>query len=103
MNIYFNYHKLRLCYFELGVSKKTEKSIKLKKNNRKNRTVKKNRLKLKKNRSVRFGFISLKPEKLNRTQTKKKFGKKPSQNQAKPEKPSQIGFCPKKLNRTWSV
>jgi hypothetical protein len=27
MNIYFNYHKLRLCYFELG-EKKTEKPIK---------------------------------------------------------------------------
>jgi hypothetical protein len=55
--------------------KKTEKLIKSKKNNRKNRIVKKNRLKFKKNRPVwfGFGFISLKPKKPNRT------GKKPSQ------------------------
>jgi hypothetical protein len=48
-----------------------------KKNNWKNRTVKKNRLKFWKNWPVRSDFISLKP---NRTQTKK--------NQAKPEKPN---------------
>jgi len=111
----------------LGVFKKTEKPIKLrkpKKNNRKNQTVKKkrlNRLKFWKNRPVRFGFLSLEPEKPNRTG--KKPEKKPSQNRAKPEKtepkPSQTepnrknrakpknrarpvwtGFFSKKPNRT---
>jgi hypothetical protein len=43
-----------------------------------------------------FGFISLKPKKPNRTQTEKNREK----NRAKPENPSQTGFCPKKLNRT---
>jgi len=64
----------------LGVSKKTEKLIKsrkLEKNNWKNRTVKKNRLKFWKNWPVRFGFgfISLKPKKLNRTETEKNRAK----------------------------
>jgi len=70
------------------VNEKTEKPIKLRKprkNNRKNRTVKKNRLKFWKNWPVRFDFISLKP---NRTQTKK-TRKKSSQNQAILKKSSQ--------------
>jgi len=75
-----------------------------KKINRKNRTVKKNRLnrlKFWKNRPVRFdfGFISKKP---NWTQT----GKKPSQtrkteqNRKNRAKPVWTGFFPKKPNRT---
>jgi hypothetical protein len=68
------------------VSKKIEKSIKLrkqKKNNQKNRTVKKNRLKFWTNRSfgsVRFWFYKTETEKTepNRTQTEK-TRKKPSQ------------------------
>jgi hypothetical protein len=70
-----------LITFEWG-EKKTEKSIKPrkleKKNNRKNRTVKKNRLKFKKKTNrFDFDFINLKPKKLNRT--KPKLEKKPSQ------------------------
>jgi len=77
----------------LEVDKKTEKSIKLKKNNRKNQTVKKNQLKFWKNRPVWFRFY--KPE----TEKNRGKPKKPSQT----EKPSQAGlnlFCPKKSNRT---
>ena len=94
-------------YKSVGVFKKTKKLIKPrkseKKNNRKNRTVKKNRLKFWKNRPVRFGFdfLSLEPEKPNRTRTEK-TGK----NGAKPKKPSQTGlnrFCSKKPNRNRSV
>jgi len=48
--------------------KKIEKSRKPEKNNWKNQTVKKNRLKFKKTNRFSFGFISLKP---NRTKTKK--------------------------------
>ena len=96
-------------YKSVGVFKKTKKPIKPrkseKKNNRKNRTVKKNRLKFWKNRPVRFGFdfLSLEPEKPNRTRTRtEKTGK----NRAKPKKPSQTGlnrFCSKKPNRNRSV
>jgi hypothetical protein len=54
----------------LGVSKKKEKTIKprkQKKNNRKNQTMKKNRLnRLEFKKTDRFGLISLKPKKLNR-------------------------------------
>jgi len=67
-----------LITFEWG-EKKTEKSIKPrkleKKNNRKNRTVKKNRLKFKKkNKPVRFRFYKPETEKTkpNQTQTGKK-------------------------------
>ena len=77
----------------LGVGKKTEKPIKLKKNNWKNRTVKKNQLKFWKNRPVWFQFY--KPE----TEKNRGKPKKPSQT----EKPNQAGlnlFCPKKSNRT---
>ena len=83
---------------QLGVFKKTKKPIKSRKpekNNRKNRTVKKNllnRLKFWKNGLVRFrfGFLSLEPEKPNRTE------KKPSQT----EKPSQTGKTkPNRKNR----
>jgi len=95
----------------LGVSKKIKKPRKPEKNNRKNWTVKKNRLnrlKFWKNRPVwlGFGFISLKPKKLNRTEPKpKKTGKKTESNRAKTEKLSQTGFCPKKTepNRNRSV
>ena len=79
---------------EVGVNKKNEKLIKprkLEKNNRKNWTVKKNRLKFWKNRPVRFGFISLKLKKLNQTQTERKPNR---------AKPVWTGFCPKKPNRT---
>jgi hypothetical protein len=74
------------------MGKKTEKPIK--KNQKKNNQ--KNRLKFWNNWPVRFGFgfISLKPKKLNRTQT----GKKPSQtrkNRAKLEKTEP------KPNQTW--
>ena len=95
------------------MSKKTEKPRKPEKNNRKNWTMKKNRLKFWKNQSVwfGFGFISLKPKKLNRTQTKKTGKKiKPNRkNRAKPEnrskpenraKPVWTGFYPKKPNQT---
>jgi len=101
----------------LRVSKKTEKPRKSEKNNRKNWSLKINRLKFWKNRPVRFGFgfISLKPKKPNQTEPKlKKIRKKPSQNRKKTEpnrkklsqnkkkraKPVWIGFCPKKPNRT---
>jgi len=57
----------------LGVGKKTEKPIKLKKNNWKNRTVKKNQLKFWKNRPVWFQFYKPETEK----------------NRGKPKKPSQ--------------
>jgi hypothetical protein len=72
--------------------KKTEKPRKPETNNRKNWTVKKNRLKFWKNRMVRFGFgfISLKPTKPIRTEPTGK-------NRAKP---IWTGFCPKKPNRT---
>jgi hypothetical protein len=84
----------------IGVRKKSKNQLNRenwKKNNWKNRIVKKNRLnrlKFWKNRPVRFGFgfISMKPKKTNRTQTQKKQ-----------KKPSQTGFCPKKLNRNRSV
>jgi hypothetical protein len=61
-----------------------------KKNNQKNRTMKKNRLEFLQNRPVRFGFgfISLKLKKPNRTQTKKnlsQIGKKTESNRTKPE------------------
>jgi hypothetical protein len=58
--------------------KKTEKPRKPETNNRKNWTVKKNRLKFWKNRMVRFGFgfISLKPKKPNQAEPN---WKKPSQ------------------------
>jgi hypothetical protein len=69
---------------KLGVSKKTEKLIKPRKQkkNWKNRTVKKNRLKFWKNRPIWF----YKPEikKPNRTKTEKT-----RKNRVKPEKPSQ--------------
>jgi hypothetical protein len=80
------------------VNKKTKKPIKLRKpekNNRKNRTVKKNRLKFLKNRPVRFGFsfITLKPKKPNRTEPNlKKNRAKPEKNRAKLKKPSQTGL-----------
>ena len=72
----------RNCQSWLEVFKKTEKSIKLRKpekKNQKNRTVKKNRLKFWKNRPVRFSFyfISLKPKKKNRIESK--VEKQPSQ------------------------
>ena len=81
MNIYFNYHKLRLCYFELG-EKKPKNQLNRenrKKNNRKNQTVKKNRLNIFKNRPVWF----YKPEtgKTEWNPNKKKIKK---QNRAKP-------------------
>jgi len=97
----------------VGVSKKTKKLIKPRKpekNNRKNRTAKKNwlnRLEFLKIWLVRFGFgfISLKLEKTNRTQTRKKQNQaepkkiEPNQkNRAKQKKPSQIrktSFCSK--------
>ena len=83
-------------WFELGVSKKTEKANKPKKNNRKNRIEKKtrlNRLKFWNNRPVRFGFISKKPKKPNRTETEKK----PEKNRAKP---SQTGKTKPKPEKT---
>jgi hypothetical protein len=85
--------------------KKSRKPRKSEKNNWKNRTVKKNRLKFWKNRPIRFdfGFISLKLKKLNRTQTEKNR-KKTEPNRKKTElnraKPIWIGFCPKKPNQT---
>jgi hypothetical protein len=62
-----------------------------KKNNRKNRTAKKNRLQFWKNRPVRFcfDFISLKPKKPNRTQTKK-TRKKTESNWKKPSQTEKI-------------
>jgi len=71
---------------KLRVSKKIKKSRKPEKNNRKNRTVKKNLLKFWKNQPIRFsfGFRSLKPKKPNRT--------KPN-----PNRSSQTG---KKLSQT---
>jgi len=68
---------------KLGVSKKTEKPIKPRKQKKTNR---KNRLKFKKNQLVRF----YKPE-------TKKTKPKPKKNK---KKPSQTGFCSKKPNRT---
>jgi len=55
--------------------------------------------------SIRFGFISLKPKKPNRTQTEKNWAnrKKTEPNQKTDPKPSQTGlnrFLPKKPNRT---
>jgi len=93
---------------------------------RKNRTVKKNRLKFWKNRPDRFGFgfISLKPKKSNRTETNQAKPKKTEPNRAKTNpnrknraktepnqkktsqtgknraKPVWTGFCPKKPNWT---
>jgi len=74
-------------------------------NNRKNQTVKKtrfNQLKFKKNRPVRFRIYKsdIKKTKLNQTEPKQKNRAKPEKNRAKPKKPSQTGFCLKKLNRT---
>ena len=67
------------------VSKKTEKSRKSEKKITKKTNREKNRLKFWKNRPVRFGFISLKPKKLNRTEPKpKKIRKNPSQTKPKP-------------------
>jgi len=85
------------------VRKKTKKPRKSEKNNWKNRTIKKNRLKFWKNRPVQFdfGFISLKPKKPNRTQTEKNWAKL-AKNRVKPKnqaKPVWTGFCPKKPNR----
>jgi len=87
----------------IGVSKKTEKPIKekkenRKKNNRKNRIEKKPIKILKKPAgSVRFRFYKQKTEP---NPNRKKTGKKPSQTkktESKPEKPSQTG-----LNRFFS-
>jgi hypothetical protein len=68
--------------FLWGVSKKTEKLRKLEKNNWKNQTVKKNRLKFWKNQPVRFYKPKTKKTGKNRTKT---------------------GFCSKKLNWNQSV
>ena len=76
--------------------KKPIKSRKLKKkNNRKNRTVKKNRLKFKKKStgSVRFWFYKPKIEKTEPNPNRKK----PEKTEPKPKKPSQTG-----LNRFFS-
>jgi hypothetical protein len=60
-------------------------------------------IKILKNQPVRFGFISLKPKKPNRTEPKPK---KPSQtkktepNRKNRPKPVRTSFCPKKPNRT---
>jgi hypothetical protein len=93
----------------LGVSKKTEKLIKPRKLEKKKPNCEKNqlnRLKFWKNRPFGFGFISLKPKKLNWTQTGKKTEPKPSQtritepNRKNKAKPVWTGFCPKNPNRT---
>ena len=107
-----------------GKWKKSNYREKIKNNNKKNRTVKKNQLKFWKNRPVRFGFgfISLKPKKPNQTQTGKKTEpnrkktsqiEKPSKtekiepnrvktksNRKNQAKPIWTGFCLKKPNRT---
>ena len=73
------------------MSKKIKKLIKprkLKKNNQKNRTVKKNRLQFWKNWSVRFRFYKPKTEKTE-----------PNRKKNEP-KPVWTSFCPKKPNRT---
>ena len=74
--------------------KKLIKSRKLKINNWKNQTVKKNRLKFWKNRPVRFafGFRSLKLKKPIRTEPKPK---KIESNQKNRSKPVWTSFCPK--------
>ena len=95
-------------YHNQGWAKKHKNRENRKKNNRKNRTVKKNRLKFWNNQPVRFGFgfISLKLKKPNRTQTKK-TGKNPSQTGKNRASPVWTGFCPKNksklvgLNRFW--
>jgi hypothetical protein len=76
------------------VSKKTKKPIKLrkseKKNNQKNRTMKKKQLEFFKNQPVRFvfGFISLKLKKPNRTELN-------------PNKKNRVKPKPVGLNRFW--
>jgi hypothetical protein len=77
-----------------GEKKKTEKPIKLRKpekNNRKNRTVKKNRLKFLKNRPVWFRFYKPETEKTesNPNRKNRKNRIEPEKNQVKPKKPSQ--------------
>ena len=89
-----------------GVNKKTEKPIKPRKPEKKQpkkpnrKKTRLNRLNFLKNRPVRFGFITKKLKKPNRTET----DKKPEKNRAKPENPSQNRFEPvfslKKANRT---
>jgi hypothetical protein len=83
------------------VRKKTEKLRKIRKlerkNNWKNRTVKKNRLNLKKTGRFGFGFINLKLKKPYRTEPKPK---KTWKNRVKP---IWTGFYPKKSNRNRSV
>jgi hypothetical protein len=72
---------VRIWFEILEVSKKTEKPIKLrkpKKNNWKNRAVKKNRLKFWKNWPVWFKFYKSETEKTKKNQ------KKPSQTETKP-------------------
>jgi hypothetical protein len=87
-------------YHNQGWAKKHKNRENRKKNNRKNRTVKKNRLKFWNNQPVRFGFgfISLKLKKPNRTQTKK-TGKNPSQTGKNRASPVFV----LKTNRNWSV
>ena len=58
--------------------------------------MKKNRLKFCKNRPVQFRFYKSKTEKTEPNPNRKK----PEKNRAKPKKPIQTGFCPKKPNRT---
>jgi hypothetical protein len=83
--------------FYVGVSKKTEKPRKQKKN----RTVKNNRLnrlKFWKNQPIRFRFYKPKTEKTepNRTQTEKK----PEPNQAKPKNRAKPVFVLKNWTET---
>jgi hypothetical protein len=97
-----------LVDFTQGRVKKLKNQENWKKNNWKNRTVKKNRLnqlKFWKNRPVQFGFgfISLKPKKPNWIEKTEPNWKKPSQikkNRKNRAKPVWTSFCPKKLNRT---